>query len=551
MTKQPHFNAFLKQISPIAVTYTAPTYHSLSTHQSIFIGQNPNCQIVLNSKNYPGISNHHLEIRPVIPQSLGSPPCWQACDLGSFSGTYINNQRLQSCQTLQVGDRISLGQQGVEFIFDCKVSTPRLPGRPLNIQSGDSLHLSQMLPIVSTRQDLLKKAYLIPGIFTVLLVVGLFAASGNSLTFNALLSIYLISACYYFVYQVGGKPKPWWLLLGSALLTILLLCGPILSLFIFVFRQVLPGEIPHGTEIGFLPFFIRMFFGAGMMEELLKALPVFAALGIGQKLKSPWRERVGVWEPLDGILLATASAAGFTLLETLGQYVPNTIQQITIQAGKGAGELIGIQLLIPRIIGSIAGHIAYSGYFGYFIGLSTLKPSKRWSILASGYLTASALHALWNSVDRISPDNPFTTNLLQAAAGILAYAFLMAAILKARQLSPNRFQNWATQYYSPPLLIQTPFSLQIQQMIIPLTLRSQLQVREIPGLRAQKNNGIVAKVNANPNDPTILGLQNCSQQIWKAILINGEQKQIEPGRSIKLEAGTKINFGSVEGQIRE
>ena len=366
-----------------------------------------------------------------------------------------------------------------------------------------------------------------------------------------MLAVYLIGAGYYFIYQLGGKPKPWWLLLGSALITILLLISPVLSIFIFVFRQILPGEILAGkeTEIGFLTLFIHMFFGAGMMEELLKALPVFAALGIGRMLRSPGRERVGVWEPLDGILLATASAAGFTLLETLGQYVPKIIQQVATQSGEGAGELFGIQLLIPRIIGSVAGHMAYSGYFGYFIGLSVLKPSRRWSILAIGYLTAATLHALWNSVEAISPDNKLLTTLLQAVTGILAYAFLMAAILKARQLSPIRSQNWATQYYSPPILPQAPFSLRIQQRMIPLNVGTRLQAREIPGLGAQDANGVVAEVNANPKDPTILGLQNCSHQVWTATLADGQQKQIDPGRSIKLAFGTKINFGSVQGEV--
>jgi hypothetical protein len=79
---------------------------------------------------------------------------------------------------------------------------------------------------------------------------------------------------------------------------------------------------------------------------------------------------------------------------------------------------------------------------------------------------------------------------------------------------------------------------------------TQLQAREIPGLAAQKPNGIVAEVNANPQDPSILGLHNCSQQVWLMTFPNGQQKQIDPDRSVKLATSTKINFGSVQGEIR-
>jgi RsiW-degrading membrane proteinase PrsW (M82 family) len=183
-----------------------------------------------------------------------------------------------------------------------------------------------------------------------------------------------------------------------------------------------------------------MFFGAGLMEELLKALPVLGICLLGTLLRSPWRERIGVWEPLDGILLGTASAVGFTLLETLGQYVPDIINNATLQAGEGAGQLLGLQLLIPRVLGSVVGHMAYSGYFGYFIGLSVIKPSQRWQILVIGYICAAVLHALWNSTGFVSP-------LLLALVGVLSYAFLASAILKARVLSPTRSQNFATRFF--------------------------------------------------------------------------------------------------------
>jgi RsiW-degrading membrane proteinase PrsW (M82 family) len=56
-----------------------------------------------------------------------------------------------------------------------------------------------------------------------------------------------------------------------------------------------------------------------------------------------------------------------------------------------------LQLLIPGILGSAAAQIIHSGYLGYFIGLSALKPRKRWPILGLGYFSEAALYALFKA----------------------------------------------------------------------------------------------------------------------------------------------------------
>ncbi|MBW4464780.1 MAG: PrsW family intramembrane metalloprotease [Pegethrix bostrychoides GSE-TBD4-15B] len=473
-------------------------WHQLSGDRPTVIGSDPNGQIVLDAQQYPGVSRQHVEIRAV--QAPNGQMSWQIRDLGSTNGTCINRQPLQGTQILQPGDSIQVGKRGLEFQFENRVKLPQLsqkspqptqiaqpapatplpptlyrpaaptlapqppapqpPARPGTNRvparaplADDELRLSQMLPIMGAKQDLLKKGFLIPGVITILLVAGLFASNGRPVLFNGLLSLYLGVAAYYFIYRLSGKPKPWWLLFGSALMTMLILKSPILDLFMFVFRKLLPGGI---EQTDFMTALIGNFFGAGMMEELLKVLPVFLALWIGRQLRSPAAERLGVWEPLDGILIATASAVGFTLLETMGQYVPGAVETVSEAAGRGAGELLGLQLLIPRILGSVAGHLAYSGYFGYFIGLSVLKPSKRWTILTIGYITSAALHAFWNAsgeLGELVATVLGASDWLQQLVGVgvttligsVAYLFLMAAILKARQLSPNRSQNFATQ----------------------------------------------------------------------------------------------------------
>lgn len=438
---------FLRQLSASNAAEAERRYE-LTTKDEVAIGRAFGCQIALESDEYGMVSRRHAAVRPLTDGG------WEICDLNSANGTYINRERLQGCQSLQAGDRIQLGKNGPEFIFECSNSHPGsfyphqtpdptplpIPKRTSKPIDPDAVTFSELFPILSTGRQLNQKAFLVPAIITVGFVVLMFTAVGNPLAFNMLLAAYLSGAAYYFVYQLCGKHKPWWVLFGSALTTILILLSPLLKVFLLIFREFLPGSVPTETESIIFPvLLVQMFFGAGLMEELLKALPVVGAYILARRLPSPWRERIGVWEPLDGILLGAASAVGFTILETLGQYVPEVIQNVTFQAGEGAGELVGLQLLIPRIMGSVAGHMAYSGYLGYFIGLSVLKPRNFWKILGVGYLSAAGLHALWNTTG-------FFSGFGLAVVGVLSYAFLAAAILKARALSPTRAQNFATRF---------------------------------------------------------------------------------------------------------
>lgn len=437
----------LRQVSTGGVAAALLPEVQLPNGQELLIGREPSCQVHLDPNLYTVVSRRHVVLRP-------HPQGWQVTDLGSANGTFINGKLIRGSYLLQRGDRLTLGDKGPEFLFEwhspqagvatlTEQTTPvQVPPQqnPVQPPNNDSaLTFTQLFPIAATGKELPKKAFLLPGILTVIFVVLMFASIGEPVLFNLLLSTYIAGAAYFYIYQLCGKRKPWWILLGSALMTVLMLVTPVLDLFILVFRGILPGSIDANG--GIMALFIGMFFGAGLMEEILKSMPVFLAMAIGQKFQSPQRERLGVVEPLDGILLGTASAVGFTLLETLGQYVPNIINEVSMQADASTGELVGLQLLIPRILGSVAGHMAYSGYFGYFIGLSALKPSKRWTILIIGCLTSALLHALWNTVGSFS-------SLLLTVVGVLSYAFLAAAILKARAISPTRADNFATRIAS-------------------------------------------------------------------------------------------------------
>jgi PrsW family intramembrane metalloprotease len=334
------------------------------------------------------------------------------------------------------------------------------------------------------------------------------------------------------------------------------------------------------------------------------------------------RAKIGVEEPLDGILIGAASGGGFAIMETLIQYTPRDLVNTwttTVLAFRGVpiqnadavmnsmnGEQLrslinqgsnllntapGIKWLIIRSIDLSFGHMAYAGYFGYFIGLSVIKPEQRWKILLIGLASASLPHALWDTVASMD------TVPLQAAIALLSYAVLAAAVLKAREISPNRNllqpsvifgASKTVPAYAPPAPIAPPpvpytapavsappvvrpglaanttpaplvspsvgpagriaNRLRVGTKFLIIVPGLRLLEHQVPGLLAQSPGGPVAEVTRNPNDPSVLGLTNLSSSAWEAVS-NGSRRQIAPGQTIKLAPGAKIDFGSTDGEV--
>jgi clan AA aspartic protease (TIGR02281 family) len=76
-----------------------------------------------------------------------------------------------------------------------------------------------------------------------------------------------------------------------------------------------------------------------------------------------------------------------------------------------------------------------------------------------------------------------------------------------------------------------------------------LAATDIPGLEAEDRNGWVAEVLRNPENRAVVGLKNLSQRRWSATFASGRHVEIDPGRSLRLEDGAQINFGTTEGRI--
>jgi len=505
---------------------------------------------------------------------------------------------------------------------------------------------SQLLPLLTKYRELPTKSQLIPALLTIVVIMLLFTFAGErapivvargknpmnwfySSHYILILGTFLVFISLNFLYSLAGKAKSWLGLIGVMLFTMGFMHYGGFDLIYPLFHNVLAGgEISEKDTLGVELW--KHFAGTGFLEELTKAIPLLLLVAFSSKMTVDQQRKYGIQEPLDGILLGAASAGGFVLIETLGQYVPNflartwvsfamnvghapepkSIGDIANMIGFGMkymGTAPGLELLIPRGLRACFGHMAYSGYLGYFIGLAVLKPQKRWRILGIGYVSASFVHALWDTIPG---------DLVKIGIAVLCYAVLMAAILKARELSPNRAllapsvlfgysaQGAGTQAPPPPppappaaqappapvpqAQPQQPFTAPMMaQMAIaggggamipvpatppqpattaPMTVMTPvlrigaqkfaitpgllISEANAPGLQAQSPGGPVAQVIHNPNDPAILGLTNLSRTAWQVLSPSGNTHTIQPWQTVRLARGTRIQFGPMDGEVQ-
>jgi RsiW-degrading membrane proteinase PrsW (M82 family) len=334
------------------------------------------------------------------------------------------------------------------------------------LPSGGSrfqLSRSTVFPLVGGRSTW-SQEHLLPIFATVLVSIALIAVlnPGTVLTGKDEIAqawqVYFIIAIYiafmvdYYINQMCGRAKGLWLIAAVALFTLLLLDTPIWRGWYVVFYNVIPAEQWQKSS-NVVVQLAGWLFGTGLCEESFKALPLFvlAFLGAGLALLARhtkgrlraflagMKKRVGLSEPLDGIVLGVASGSGFFINETLGQYVPGVMSQAKY-AGTQAFD--GLVLLLSRGLPELVEHSAWSGLFGYFIGLAVLRPGMAIYLLPLGWLSAAALHAGWDGISAVSNSGALILGSW-LFLGVLSYALLGGAIFKAREISPTRGLNFA------------------------------------------------------------------------------------------------------------
>ncbi|MDJ0730403.1 MAG: FHA domain-containing protein [Crocosphaera sp.] len=383
------YKAFLKEVRTGVI-------HSLSQTEKTEIGRDFNCQITLNSPLDNSISRHHAEVRPLA--ELGG---WKICPLGHNKDIYVNGQRLSGSYTLQSGDILTFGRSPTELVFEIQIvqTFPKIPEpSSLKAETSPSSYLSPStwFPLRSKWRDVWNQGqFKSVMVYLLLCVLALFAQNHAPCGFksmsNAFLAGCLLILAIETVSQLCGRHKPWWLILGLVLIT---------GGLTLIDYQLLPHIIIPEPAVRNIPL-------EAFLKEAIKALPIFAIYVLGKKNSSNWQQTIRINDPLDGIILAVASATGLVIFES---YFKNNFTNIFVD-----------------IFPNVAGDLAYSGIFGYYIGLSVIKsPRQRWKILGFGYLLASSLHLGLGLFSKSLPD------AIKPTLSIIEYGLLIAMILQGR-----------------------------------------------------------------------------------------------------------------------
>jgi serine/threonine protein kinase len=116
--------------------------------------------------------------------------------------------------------------------------------------------------------------------------------------------------------------------------------------------------------------------------------------------------------------------------------------------------------------------------------------------------------------------------------------------LKANGGNPGLCWACAAQLRLPP-------RLRIDKSVVMLNHDTKLFPHHIDDVRLYDFSAPVAAVAVHPTNPNVWGLKNLSQDKWFiTAAADGNVKDVEPGRSVTLAVGTKIQFGKTAGEIR-
>ena len=222
------------------------------------------------------------------------------------------------------------------------------------------------------------------GVGAAMMLVGtssfLFASGpflGFFLAIMCLVPLVIILAFLQFVDRF--EPEPWWTKIAA------LLWGGGVAVFFAGITNGLAGvAVASATGSGAAGSVFEGVVAAPLGEEFLKALGVLVIVMMR-------RHRIS--SPLDGLVYAGYSAAGFLVVEDFTYFV------ITFYNGVLA------ETFIMRVLLGVFGHVMYTSCTGWAIGWAVTRTRSIGAgigVVTLGYLIAVTMHGLWNGSATIS-----------------------------------------------------------------------------------------------------------------------------------------------------
>ncbi len=400
---------------------------SCASSQTVTIGRDKSNHIVFDGPDNSMVSREHA-----IIQQREQDGEWVLIDK-STNGTMVNGKKKKNeTAVITNGDIISFKKDRKDMKIEITDSI-----RQVNHNESEMLHTTpSYTKIVPTARagflaDTLSQPFIIPGVFTIIIGVLLFVLLFAGLDepeqayfsyYQNILGIYLGAMMLFFVRAVSGANIPIWFILGIFLFTVFIIVIEIpFALLAIIFRPYVIESF-MGSDL-FFQQLLGHFVGAGLLEELFKSIPLWFIILLGPNLSNlnlPGFIKNKV-NPTIAILIGTASAVAFIVIETLGQYVPDIDDPYDLA--------YGLMLLIPRFITGLAGHVSWSGIFAYFIALGFYYKKVNMIYPLIGWFLASILHGLWNSVVGFSI-------LMGFAVSVGTFIIFMVFLLKAKKSFP-------------------------------------------------------------------------------------------------------------------
>lgn len=182
-----------------------------------------------------------------------------------------------------------------------------------------------------------------------------------------------------------------------SLLAVTFLLGMLMAGFAAVINGILQ---PVFTTLGVIGLVLFFYLVVGPIEELVKLLAIRFYAYNDDRFSAV----------VDGAVYGAAAGLGFAFIEN-ALYISRAIETVgTVPLGL---ELIGLggDITASRALAG-PGHVVYSAFAGYYLGLAKFNPGDRGPIVVKGLVIAALIHATYNTTVGIG------SYLIQSATGL-------------------------------------------------------------------------------------------------------------------------------------